>query len=145
MNKNVIAVLAVTMALLATAATRHRATLPPGSTLPLSRNSRKIRIRFGMKTSFIAGEIWKREAGPPSPAVKVRSSTCPKLGTAAGKTTPPPRETEAPVPAGTSKEPEGAWQPWQACVSARATMFSGVRLLPIRFSSASTCPRNFPP
>ena len=36
MNKNVIAVLAVTMALLATAATRHRATLPPGSTLPLS-------------------------------------------------------------------------------------------------------------
>ena len=36
MNKNVIAVLAVTMALLATATTRHRATLPPGSTLPLS-------------------------------------------------------------------------------------------------------------
>jgi hypothetical protein len=36
MNKNVIAVLAVTMALLATAATRHRATLPPGSTFPLS-------------------------------------------------------------------------------------------------------------
>jgi hypothetical protein len=36
MKKNVIAVLAVTMALLATAATRRRPTLPPGSNVPLS-------------------------------------------------------------------------------------------------------------